>query len=84
MGLLRVRAPRLVTLLKFIYTNNYTEIHVYLNVNINNGAYIFHCTFKAFLESAGKDNKDVQGNIIGQFGVGFYSVFMVSLFRFCF
>lgn len=33
--------------------------------------------FQAFLDSV-KDNTDANKNIIGQFGVGFYSSFMVG------
>ena len=50
---------------------NSTEIEDNLGTIAHSGA-------KAFLETA-KDNKDMDlSNIIGQFGVGFYSAFMVS------
>lgn len=33
---------------------------------------------KAFLEESQKTDPDLRGNLIGQFGVGFYSAFMVA------
>jgi molecular chaperone HtpG len=45
---------------------------------IQNLGTIAHSGAKAFLSSAGEGNKATVEEIIGQFGVGFYSVFMVA------
>ena len=38
----------------------------------------FMCLFQAFLENQAEGDKGTNNNIIGQFGVGFYSTFMVG------
>ena len=44
---------------------------------VNNLGTIAHSGSKAFLQAI-KDNKEENANLIGQFGVGFYSAFMVA------
>jgi molecular chaperone HtpG len=45
---------------------------------INELGTVAHSGTLEFLEQVQKDKKAIDGNLIGQFGVGFYSVFMVT------